>query len=114
MRYAGHRLKDMVAKVNKPGSAATSTRYFEREGGYYARNDPEHRKASRWHGAGEAAVGLRDRIGAKLSRSIPEGKVPNSDSRLGRCHEGEREHDPGLGEWIHRELRRAAARRTPE
>ena len=94
MRYAG--LKDMVAKVNRLGSAAASVRYFEREGGYYARNDPEHRKTSRWHGAGAAALGLRGRVNAGRFRSILEGKVPKTDIRLGRRQrEGGPEHDPG-------------------
>ena len=95
MRYAGYRLEEMVAKVNRLGSAAASVRYFEREGGYYARNDPEHRKASRWHGAGAAALGLKGRVDAKPFRSILEGKVPKTDIRLGRGREGEHEHDPG-------------------
>ena len=94
MRYAG--LQDMVAKVNRLGSAAASVRYFEREGGYYARNDPEHRKTSRWHGAGAAALGLKGRVDAKRFRSILEGKVPKTDIRLGRRQrEGDPEHDPG-------------------
>lgn len=87
----------MVAKVNRLGSAAASVRYFEREGGYYARNDPEHRRASRWRGAGAAALGLKGRVDAKRFRSILEGKVPKTDIRLGRrVREGETEHEPGL------------------
>ena len=86
----------MVAKVNRLGSAAASVHYFEREGGYYARNDPEHRRASRWHGAGAAAAGLRGRVDAKRFRSVLEGQVPKTDIRLGRrTREGETEHEPG-------------------
>ena len=86
----------MVAKVNRLGSAAASVHYFEREGGYYARNDPEHRRASRWHGAGAAAAGLKGRVDAKRFRSVLEGKVPKTDIRLGRrTREGETEHEPG-------------------
>jgi len=43
----------MVATVTSLSSAAVTTRYFERDG-YYAKADPEHRKASRWHGRGAA------------------------------------------------------------
>ncbi len=86
----------MVAKVNRLGSAAASVHYFEREGGYYARNDPEHRRASRWHGAGAAALGLKGRVDAARFRSVLEGKVPKTDIRLGRrTREGETEHEPG-------------------
>ena len=86
----------MVAKVNRLGSAAASVHYFEREGGYYARNDPEHRRASRWHGAGAAAAGLKGRVDAKRFRTVLEGAVPKTDIRLGRrTREGETEHEPG-------------------
>ena len=86
----------MVAKVNRLGSAAASVHYFEREGGYYARNDPEHRRASRWHGAGAAALGLKGRVDARRFREVLEGKVPKTDLRLGRrTREGETEHEPG-------------------
>ena len=86
----------MVAKVNRLGSAAASVRYFEREGGYYARNDPEHRRGSRWHGAGAAALGLKGRVDPKRFREVLEGKVPKTDIRLGRrVREGETGHDPG-------------------
>ena len=86
----------MVAKINRLGSAAASVRYFEREGGYYARNDPEHRRASRWHGAGAAALGLKGRVDARRFREVLEGKVPKTDIRVGRrTREGETEHEPG-------------------
>ena len=86
----------MVAKVNRLGSAAASVHYFEREGGYYARNDPEHRRASRWHGSGAAALGLKGRVNAWPFRTVLEGKVPKTDIRLGRRRrEGETEHEPG-------------------
>ncbi len=86
----------MVAKVNRLGSAAASVHYFEREGGYYARNDPEHRRASRWHGSGAAVLGLKGRVNAWPFRAVLEGKVPKTDIRLGRRRrEGETEHEPG-------------------
>jgi len=39
----------MVTTVTSLTSALATTRYFERDG-YYAKSDPGHRKASRWHG----------------------------------------------------------------
>ncbi len=86
----------MVAKVNRLGSSAASVHYFEQEGGYYARNDPEHRRASRWHGAGAAALRLKGRVGARRFREVLDGRVPKTDIRLGkRTREGETEHEPG-------------------
>ncbi len=35
----------MVATVTALGAAHTTVHYFERDG-YYAKNDPEHRRAS--------------------------------------------------------------------
>ncbi len=39
----------MVVTVTRPKAAATTVHYLEADG-YYARNDPEHRKASGWFG----------------------------------------------------------------
>ena len=47
----------MVATVTRLKAAATTVHYFEVDG-YYAKNNPEHRKASRWHGEAAALLGL--------------------------------------------------------
>ena len=39
----------MVATVSAVSSASGATRYYERDG-YYANDDPEHKKGSFWHG----------------------------------------------------------------
>ena len=46
----------IVATVTRLTEAASTVHYFEADG-YYAKNDVEYRKASRWHGRGIAAMG---------------------------------------------------------
>ena len=48
----------MVATVTRLSAAASAVHYFEADG-YYARGDPEHRRASAWHSQGVKALGLR-------------------------------------------------------
>ena len=85
----------MVATVTSLTSAAVTTRYFERDG-YYAKSDPEHRKASRWHGRGAAALGLGRHVSPTRFEAILSGAVPGTDATLGRIREGKREHRPGV------------------
>ena len=85
----------MVATVTSLTSAAVTTRYFERDG-YYAKSDPEHRKASRWHGCGAAALGLGRHVSPSRFEAILSGAVPGTDVTLGRIREGKREHRPGV------------------
>ncbi len=85
----------MVATVTSLTSAAVTTRYFERDG-YYAKSDPEHRKASRWHGQGAAALGLGRHVAPSRFEAILAGEVPRTDVTLGRIRDGKREHRPGL------------------
>ena len=85
----------MVATVTSLTSAAVTTRYFERDG-YYAKSDPEHRKASRWHGEGAAALGLGRHVAPSRFEAILAGEVPGTEITLGRIRDGKREHRPGL------------------
>ena len=85
----------MVATVTSLTSAAVTTRYFERDG-YYAKSDPEHRKASRWHGRGAAALGLGRHVSPSRFEAILSGAVPGTDVTLGRIRDGKREHRPGI------------------
>ena len=85
----------MVATVTSLTSAAVTTRYFERDG-YYAKADPEHRKASRWHGEGAAALGLGRHVAPSRFEAVLAGAVPGTDITLGRIRDGKREHRPGL------------------
>ena len=85
----------MVATVTSLTSAAVTTRYFERDG-YYAKSDPEHRKASRWHGDGAAALGLGRHVAPSRFEAVLAGNVPGTEISLGRIRDGKREHRPGL------------------
>ncbi len=84
----------MVATVTSLSSAAVTTRYFERDG-YYAKSDPEHRRASRWHGRGAAALGLGRHVAPSRFAAVLAGQVPGTDTVLGRIRDGRREHRPG-------------------
>ena len=84
----------MVATFFELRSSAVTVSYFERDG-YYAKNDPEHRQASFWHGTAAKALGLRGHVRPKRFESVLAGLVPGTDIRLGRMREGERVHRPG-------------------
>ncbi len=84
----------MVATFVELRSSAVTVSYFERDG-YYARNDPEHRQASFWHGGAAQALGLGGHVRPKRFESVLAGFVPGTDIRLGRMREGERVHRPG-------------------
>ena len=85
----------MVATVTALGAAQSTVHYFERDG-YYARDDPEHRRASFWHGRGAAALGLRGHVRPKRFEAVLAGHVPHTGIRLGRKRDGEHQHRPGL------------------
>ena len=84
----------MVATVFELKSSAMAVSYFERDG-YYAKNDPEHRQASFWHGAAAKDLGLRAHVRPSRFEEVLSGWVPGTDTRLGRMREGEHEHRPG-------------------
>ena len=84
----------MVATVVVLPSSAVAVIYYERDA-YYARNDPEHRQASFWHGEAAQALGLRAHVRPSRFESVLSGYVPGTDLRLGRMREGEHVHQPG-------------------
>ncbi|MCY4606987.1 MAG: relaxase domain-containing protein [bacterium] len=84
----------MVATVHELASSATAVSYYEKDG-YYAKDDPEHRKASFWHGSATIALGLRGHVVPSRFESVLDGRVPKSDIRLGRIVDGKRQHRPG-------------------
>ena len=84
----------MVATVHELASTATAVSYYEKDG-YYAKNDPEHRKASFWHGKAAASLNLRGHVVPSRFESVLSGKVPKTEIRLGRLVEGKRQHRPG-------------------
>ena len=77
-------------------SAAQGASYYERDG-YYAKDDPEHREASRWLGRGAEELGLKGPVDPETFRAVLEGKVPDGSGRqLGkRGKDGEILHRPG-------------------
>ncbi len=85
----------MVATVTSITSTSSTVDYFEKDG-YYAKGDPEHRKASRWHGGGAAALGLGGYVDPDRFHSVLEGHVPGTDDRLGRVRDGVHEHRAGV------------------
>ncbi len=80
----------MVATVTKINSARSVVSYFV-EDGYYAAGDPEHRKASRWHGRG--AAGLGRHVSPKRFAEIMRGEAPGV--RLGTVQDGVLVHEAG-------------------
>ena len=85
----------MVATVTDIGSASSTVHYFEQDG-YYAKGDPEHRRASFWHGEAARALGLGRHVSPKKFHAILQGYVPGTDIRLGRLRDGEHQHRPGV------------------
>ena len=85
----------MVATVTSIGSASSTVHYFEQDG-YYAKGDPEHRKASFWHGALAQELGLGRQVSPKRFNTVLECHVPGTGIRLGRMRDGEHQHRPGL------------------
>ena len=84
----------MVATVTELRSTSAAVDYYEKDG-YYAKNDPEHRRASFWHGEAASAAGLRGHVHPKRFESVLSGHVPGVDVRLGRKRDGEHVHRPG-------------------
>ena len=85
----------MVATVTRLSEAASTVHYFETDG-YYAKNDPEHRKASSWYGKGVEALGLHGPVKPKRFEEVLSGRIPGAATRLGRLRNGKHEHRPGL------------------
>ena len=84
----------MVATFFELRSSAVAVSYYEKDG-YYAKNDPEHRQASFWHGAAARDLGLKAHVRPSQFEDVLSGWVPGSEIRLGRMREGEHDHRPG-------------------
>ena len=74
----------MVATVTRLKAAAMTVHYFEADG-YYARNDPEHRKASRWHGEAAALLGLHGPVKPKRFEESLRATCPALTFGSGGC-----------------------------
>ena len=86
----------MVVSIGTISSAAQGVSYFERDG-YYAKDDPQHEKASAWAGKGAEALGLSGPVDADTFKDVLEGTVPDGSGRcLGRPgKDGSMVHRPG-------------------
>ena len=84
----------MVASIGKIASPSQGASYYERDG-YYAKDDPAHREASRWTGRGAEALGLSGPVDPDTFRRILEGKVPDGPQLGRRGKDGEIHHRPG-------------------
>ena len=84
----------MVATVTPLRSSAQAVSYYEKDG-YYAKDDPEHRDASFWHGKAARDTGLRGHVLPGEFEDVLDGWVPGTEIRLGRMREGEHDHRPG-------------------
>ena len=84
----------MVATVTQLRSSAQAVSYYEKDG-YYAKDDPEHRDASFWHGGAARDAGLRGHVLPDEFEDVLAGWVPGTETRLGRMREGEHDHRPG-------------------
>ena len=85
----------MVAGLKDLSSTTMTVEYFAEEG-YYAKNDPRHRRASFWHGAAARALGLPKHVSPRRFERILSGFVPGTEIRLGRVRDGEHQHRPGF------------------
>ena len=70
----------MVASVTRLKAAAMTVHYFEADG-YYAKNDPEHRKASGWHGEAAALLGLH----GPVAPAPPASRCPSPLRHAAAC-----------------------------
>ena len=86
----------MVVSIGAVASPAQGISYYERDG-YYAKDDPEHRRSSAWAGKGAADLGLDGPVDPETFRAVLAGEVPDgSGKRLGRiAKDGSRVHRPG-------------------
>ena len=85
----------MVASIAELTSAATSVRYYARDG-LVSENDPGHRLASRWHGRAAEELGLSGPVDAEPFGSLLQGHVPGTGIRLGSIRNGLHRHRPGI------------------
>ena len=86
----------MVATVFELKSSAMVVSYFERDG-YYARNDPEHRQASFWHGRAAKDLGLRAHVHPSRFEEVLSGWVPGDGDPSRADARGRARAPAGLG-----------------
>ena len=86
----------MVVSIGAVASAAQGVSYYESDG-YYAKDDPEHLRASSWAGKGAEELGLEGPVDPDVFKAVLRGEVPDGGGqRLGRVDkEGNIHHRPG-------------------
>lgn len=84
----------MVASLSPIKSASRGANYYENDG-YYAKDSPEHRLGSFWHGKGVEELGLKGHVNTSTFLHLLEGYVPDTTHRLGRIRDGQHQHRAG-------------------
>jgi conjugative relaxase-like TrwC/TraI family protein len=83
----------MVAKLTSITDKSSTVGYFESDG-YYANDDPEHQKASGWHGLGAKELNLEGHVNSKDFSRVLDGRV-SDNIQVGREVDGKWVHRPG-------------------
>lgn len=83
-----------MISVSNIKSAGKATHYYEKDD-YYAKDDPEHKNGSLWHGKGVELLGLSGEVEKEDFKAILSGKLKDS-IELGRKENDELIHAPGI------------------
>jgi len=82
-----------MLSISKITSSKAASSYYEKDD-YYAKDDPNHQKQSKWLGTGASALGLEGEVEKEQFQRILAGKLPNGQM-LGKNQDGEFIHDAG-------------------
>jgi conjugative relaxase-like TrwC/TraI family protein len=82
-----------MLSISKITSSKAAGSYYEKDD-YYAKDDPNHQKQSKWLGIGAKKLGLQGEVVKEDFQKILSGKLPNGQS-LGKNRDGEFVHDAG-------------------
>lgn len=82
-----------MLSISKITSSKAASSYYEKDD-YYAENDPNHQKQSKWLGQGAEKLGLDGEVLKEDFQRILAGKLPNGQM-LGKNQDGEFIHDAG-------------------
>jgi conjugative relaxase-like TrwC/TraI family protein len=83
-----------MISISNIKSAGKATHYYEKDD-YYAKDDPEHKNGSLWHGKGASLLGLSSEVEKEDFQAILSGKLKNN-VELGRKENDELIHAPGI------------------
>lgn len=82
-----------MLSISKITSSKAASSYYEKDD-YYAKDDPNHQKMSKWLGKGAEKLGLVGEVEKEQFQKILAGKLPNGKI-LGKNRDGEMVHDAG-------------------